>query len=121
MLQPCYLDCASSVLNVNPGLDSAKNEEAGEAPAWLMLNWGPGKEETFRILLGTGEKSGASVMGVDLFLARFLATTCLAPHLRHRADSLGWLAHSPGCFTTQRFKEFTERRIESQTRALVWV
>lgn len=59
--------------------------------------------------------------GMDLFLARFLATTCLAPHLQHRADSLGWLAHSPGCFTTQRFKELTERRIESQTRALVWV
>lgn len=115
MLQPCYLDSASSMLNANPGLHSAKNEEAGEAPAWLMLNWGPAKEET-------KERRVVLVWWVmDLFLARFLATTCLTPQLQHKADRLGWLACSPGCFTTQTFKELTGRRIEPQTRALVWV
>lgn len=90
---------ASSMLNVNPGLDSAKNKEAGEAPTWLVLNWGPGKEEAFSVLLGTGEKSGTSVMsGGQSFwpiswLQLVLHSSCSTGHAG-LACLQSWMVHS---------------------------
>jgi len=82
------ISAVPAVLNLNPGLVSAKKQEPGEPAAWLMLNQGLFKEKVFPVLLGTEEEWCLCGRCWRVLLASFLATTCLPPQQQHGADRL---------------------------------